>query len=88
MINQVINQTQSRQETSPRYLGLWTAGMHAAFAFWVSFGLWSSCQPAVQQEPVSSRYCQDPGVNPCSMRRPELTSSQFPGVQRKKVSEK
>lgn len=73
---------------APGFLGLGADGSHAAFAFWVSCGLWDLCQAAVQQELVSSQYCQDPGVNSYSMRRPELASSQFPGVQRKKLSEK
>lgn len=70
------------------FLGLRTDGRHAPFDFWVSCGLWDLRQAAVQQELVSSRCCQDPGVNSYSMRRPELASSQFPGVQRKKLSEK
>lgn len=53
MINQLINQVQSRRGIHPTYLGRWTDGRHAASAFWVSSGLWSFCQPTFEQEPIS-----------------------------------
>lgn len=53
MINQLINQAQRRWGIHPAYLVLWTDGRHAASAFWVSSGLWSFCQPTVEQELIS-----------------------------------
>lgn len=69
-------------------LGLQADEGQAELDFWVCCGSWDLRQAAIQQEPVSCWCCQDPGVNSYSMRRPELASSQFPGVQGKKRSEK